>query len=311
MNNYIPLNYEQLNLYEGNYNPSTVYATNPAEVRFWMRSLYQRAMAAIDFKIPDTWNADYFKYVLAMGGFIAVFDHPDYGVIPQWCSVHGYGIYLEPKYVNIANAYFNEYDLLIGKDCALIKFTPDYMGIYDVIHHYAEKLALISASIDMNAYNSRLAYIIGAKTKAGAESIKKTLDAIGKGEPAVVIDEKIFKGIAGGAASDSSPWVEYSRDVKNSYVGTELWNEHRTILNEFDKEVGIPNSGQDKKERRNVEEVTISYVDGECRLLTWLESMAPGFEMVNRLYGIDCGATPHFDLSGGEGNGENNTDRNE
>ena len=174
MNDYIPLNYEQLNLIEGMYNPSQVYATNPAEVRFWMRSLYQRAMAAIDFNIPDWWNQDYFKYVLSMGGFIAVFDHPDYGVIPQWCSLHGYGIFLEPKYVNIANAYFNEYDLLIGKDCALIKFTPDYHGIYDVIHHYAEKLALISASIDMNAFNSRLAYVIAAKNKAGAEAIKKT-----------------------------------------------------------------------------------------------------------------------------------------
>ena len=311
MTNYIPLNYEQLNIYQGNYKPSSVYATNTAEVWFWMRALYQRAMSAIDFNIPDTWNADYFKWVLSMGGFIAVFNSDKYGVIPQWCSIHGYGIYLEPKYVNITNAYFDEQNLLIGEDCALIKFTPDYMGIYDVIHHYAEKLALISTSIDMNAFNSRLAYIIGAKTKAGAESIKKALDAIGHGEPSVVIDEKLFKGMAGGSASDAEPWVEYSRDVKNSYIGTELWNEHRTILNEFDKEVGIPNSGQDKKERRNVEEVTISYVDGECRLLTWLEAMKPGFEMVTKLYGIECGATPHFDLSGGEFNGQDNTDRNE
>lgn len=307
MSDYIPLNYEQLNLIEGMYNPSQVYATNPAEVRFWMRSLYQRAMAAIDFDIPEWWNQDYFKYVLSMGGFIAVFDHPEYGVIPQWCSLHGYGIFLEPKYVNIANAYFNEYNLLIGKDCALIKFTPDYHGIYDVIHHYAEKLALISASIDMNAFNSRLAYVIAAKNKAGAEAIKKTLDRISQGEPSVVIDEKIFKGLSGGV--DSEPWVEYSRDVKNSYVGTELWNEHRTILNEFDKEVGIPNSGQDKKERRNTEEVTISYVDGECRLITWLESMKPGFEMVNKLYGLDCSAKAHFNIEGGVSIGENNTDR--
>ena len=309
--NYVPLNYEQLNLYEGMYNPSQVYATNPAEVRFWMRALYQRAMAAIKFDIPQEWNADYFKYVLSMGGFISVFESEDYGVIPQYCSVHGFGIYLEPKFVNITTPYIKKYDLLIGRDCALIKFTPDYLGIYDILHHYAEKLALISASIDMNAFNSRLAYIIGAKTKAGAEAIKKTLDRISQGEPAVVIDEKIFKGVAGGAATDTAPWVEYSRDVKNSYVGTELWNEHRTIMNEFDREVGIPTEGQEKKERMITDEIQVAQADSRCRLETWLEAMKPGFRMVKELYGIDCSASARFNNVGSDDRGESVPDRTE
>ena len=295
MNSYFPLNYESLNLIEGNYNPSQVHATNDAEVWFWTRSLYQRAMAAIDFNIPKEWNADFFKWVLSWRGFICVFRSDKYGVIPQPCTVHDFGIYYEPKYCNIYTPYFNENDLLIGRDCALIKFTPDYFGIYDVIHHYAEKLALISASIDTNAFNSRLAYIIAARTKAGAETIKKTLDAISRGQPSVVIDEKVFKGLTG---TDAEPWVEYSRDVKNSYVGAELWNEHRTILNEFDNEVGIPNAGQDKRERRNTEEITVQYNDSKCRLETWLESMRPGFEMVKKLYGIECGAKARFNSGG-------------
>lgn len=312
MNSWIPLNYEQLNLYEGNYNPSTVYATNPAEVRFWMRALYQRAMAAIEFNIPEEWNEDYFRYILAMRGFIAVFNSREYGVIPQYCSVHGYGLYLEPKLVNIATPYINENDLLIGRDCALIKFTPDYLGIYDILHHYAEKLALAGASIDMNLFNSRLAYIIAAKSKAGAEAIKKTLDKISQGEPSVVIDEKIFKGIAGGTVTDAEPWVEYSRDVKQSYIGTELWNEHRTILNEFDREVGIPTEGQEKKERMITEEITVSYMDSSCRLRTWLKSMEPGFRTVRELYGIECSAKAAFDQNeGGEDRGQNNPDRDE
>lgn len=309
--NYIPLNYEQLNLIEGSYNPSQVYATNPAEVIFWERSLYQRAMDAIKFNIPEEWNADYFKYVLAMGGHIAVVDTPEYGVIPQWGTFYGYGIFLEPKYVNICNAYLQMNDLLIGQDCALIKFTPDYRGIYDVIHHYSEKLALISASIDMNAFNSRLAYIIAAKTKAGAETIKKTLDRISQGEPSVVIDEKVFKGVGGSQITDTPPWVEYSRDVKNSYVGTELWNEHRTILNEFDREVGIPTEGQEKKERMITDEIQVAQADSRCRLETWLESMKPGFRMVKELYGIDCSASARFNNIGSDDRGEADPDRTE
>ena len=31
--------------------------------------------------------------------------------------------------------------LEIGKECEIIKLTPDYMGIWDVITYYAEKLA--------------------------------------------------------------------------------------------------------------------------------------------------------------------------
>lgn len=310
MNSYIPLNYEQLNLLEGTYEPSQVYATNPAEVRFWTRSLYQRAMAAIKFQLPQQWNADYVKYVLAIGGHIAVLPTNEYGVIPQWCTFHGFGIYLEPKYVNVCNAYFSKNDLLIGRDCALIKFTPDYLGIYDVIHHYAEKLALISASIDMNAFNSRLAYIIAAKSKAGAETIKKTLDRISRGEPSVVIDEKVFKGTSD-AVTGEAPWIEYSRDVKNSYIGTELWNEHRTILNEFDREVGIPTEGQEKKERMITDEIQVAQTDARCRLETWLDSMKPGFQMVKDLYGIECGAAARFNNEGGGDHGEADPDRSE
>ena len=303
--NYLPLNYEQMNLYEGMYNPSQVHATNDAEVIFWERSLYQRAMAAIDFTMPKEWNTDYFKFVLAWRGFISVIPTDEYGVIPQFCSVHDFGIYYEPKYVNVTTPYINKDNLLIGKDCALIKFTPDYLGIYDVIHHYAEKLALISASIDMNAFNSRLAYIIAARTRAGAETIKKALDNISQGQPNVVIDDKVFKGITG----DNTPWIEYSRDVKNSYVGEQLWNEHRTILNEFDSEVGIPNAGQDKKERRLTDEVTVLANDSKCRLRTWLESMQPGFEMVRDLYGIELSAKPHFESEGVQTSGEDNANR--
>lgn len=291
MSSYIPMNYESLNIYQGNYNPSTVYATDNAEVWFWERSLYQRAMAALDIEIPSTWNMDYFKYVLAYTGRICVLNTAEYGVIPQFCDIHGYGIYFEPKYCNVVTPYIDKKDLLIGRDCALIKFTPDYFGIYDTIHHYAEKLALISSSIDMNAFNSRLAYIISAKNKAGAEAIKKALDKISRGEPNVVIGSELFKGVT----ENETPWVEYSRDVKNSYIGESLWNEHRTILNEFDTEVGIPNSGQDKKERRNTEEITVQYNDSKCRLLTWIESMKPGFKTVKELYGIECSAKPHFE----------------
>lgn len=302
--NYKPKYYPEINSYEANYHPSTVHTTNNAEVAFYEWMLYNRVANIFKWNMPEHWNSDYFKYVLMGQGYIAIVDTPEYGVIPQWCTLTGVGIYYQPTKVNVKTNLVTVTDAIIGEDCALIKFTPFYTGIWWTIHHYAEKLALISSSIDMNLINSRLAYIFGATTKAEIQTLKKLLDQINQGNPAAftnILNFNKSKKLDG-----NDPWYTWSRDVKSNYITTDLLTDMRTILNDFDTNFGIPNANTEKRERLITSEVESNNAETACNLITFYESMKQGIEDANRLYNINLSVTPRW---GDEYIGKSNTDR--
>lgn len=290
---YMPKYYPQLNLYEGLYNPSTVHTTNNAEVAYYEWYLYNRVANIFKWKMPENWERDYFKYVLMGQGYIAIVKTEKYGVIPQYCSLHGNGLYYQPTMVNVATNLVKIRDAVIGEDCALIKFTPFYHGIWPVIHHYAERLALASSSLDMNLINSRLARVFGARGKAEIESLKKIMDMINKGNPAAFTNIANFKGTQAGA----DPWHVWSADVRSQYIASDLLDDMQTILNDFDTAFGIPNANTEKRERLITSEVESNNEGGACNMITYYESMLPGIKDANRLFNIGLEVNPRW---GGE-----------
>lgn len=297
-----PYMYEQINAHAGLYNPSAVHSTNNAEVSFFERSLYDKIIAQFDVDIPDTWDRDYFLYTLVTFGFICVMPTDKWGVIPQWCTLQGYGIYYQPTDCSVHTNLINRDNMRIGRDCALIKLTPDYCGLWDIVHHYAEKLALISSSIDVNLMNSRVAYLLFADSKGNAETIKKALDRIYSGEPAVTVDSCLLRGPAG-----QEKFYEYSRDVKNSYIANQLLQDANSVMDEFCREVGIPTYDETKRERITTDEIHQSDSETKSRISVWLDCLKEGFRDANELF-------PEINISvklrfGGETDVKNNVDR--
>lgn len=297
---YVPKMYESINTHAGFYEPSAIHTTNNAEVNFYERTLYERVASNLIFTTPETWDDDYLKYVLMSIGYIAVVKTDKYGVIPQWCTLQGIGIYFQPTKINVNNNLVTVNGAEIGKDCALIKFTPDYFGIWDTIHHYAEKLANASTSVDMNLYNSRLAYFFGAKNKANAEAVKKLVDGINQGNPMMVFNQKLM----GAEAPGETPWFEYSRDVKASYIATDLLNNMQTIMDDFDSEIGLPNANTQKRERLITDEVNANNAETMARIYTWMDCMKPGIAMANKLFpGLNLSVRLRWEgLTGAENN---------
>ena len=138
---YAPLNYDQINAIEGQYTPSMVKSFNNKVFIFWERALFQRAASVIDFHgLPDTWEGtrkDFFIYCLFKFGFIGVMDTKDYGLIFQPGTLMGYDLYYQPTKFIIANPHISigNNEFTIGQDAELIKLTPDYMGIWDIISY--------------------------------------------------------------------------------------------------------------------------------------------------------------------------------
>ena len=86
----VPETYDYINMYNSSFSPSTVHVKNVALQRFFRRYLFQKAISVFKWKLPETWNRDYFLYVLYAWGYIGVVETNKYGVICQAGVPYGY-----------------------------------------------------------------------------------------------------------------------------------------------------------------------------------------------------------------------------
>lgn len=282
--NYTPLNYHNINVGAGTYNPSPVKAYNNRTFGYWVRALFQRATSVIDFELPDTWQGnikDFFLYCLYKYGYVAVFNYDEVGIVFQPCTLSGYNFYYQPTDALISNPKYQD-TLVIGESCELIKLTPDYVGIWDVIEYYAERFSQLDNAINMSLINCKTPYILGAKNKTASSALKKILDKVNAGDPAVIFDEKLMND----PNSKDTPFqlLELLRNPKDAYLTTDQLMDFRTILDNFDSEIGIPALPYQKKERLVSDEATMRAYDGSARSLTWFNTLTSSIKEVKKLY---------------------------
>lgn len=284
MSNYIPMNYHNINVGAGTYNPSPVKAYNNRTFGYWVRALFQRAVSVIEFDLPDTWQGninDFFHYCLFRYGYVAIFDHKEFGLVFQPCTLSGFNFFYQPVDALISNPKYNA-TLKIGETCELLKLTPDYIGIWDVIEYYAERFSCLDNAINMSLINCKTPYILGAKNKTASSALKKILDLVNRGEPAVIFDEKLMND----PNTKDTPFqlLELLRDPKSAYLTTDQLADFRTILDNFDAEIGIPCLPYQKKERLVSDEATMRTYDGSARSLTWYNTLTSSIDEVKKLY---------------------------
>lgn len=309
---YIPLNYDQINLAAGTYTPSMIKPYNNQRFLLWQRALFQRACSTLVITMPEEWkkNKDLLYWILFRSGFCVCGKDNDFGV-GKWfnpCTLYGFDFYYRPTNAVVCNPYVDESkDLKIGVDCELIKLTPDYIGIWDVITYYAEKLAVVDVAINSAIINSKFAYIVGAKNKAAAAVMKKLFDKVNQGEPAVFFDAKL----ANDGIDKEEPWQFIDRKVKESYIVTDLLKDFQTIINDFDTEVGIPTLPYEKKERMVTSEAESKQIDATSRSIIWYETLKESFEIANKFMEFgDSGLKVElrYKPEGGESDGTGKTD---
>lgn len=285
MGSYAPLNYEKINLAAGRFSPSSIKHHNNLSFWYWSRSLFQRMASVIEFTVPKAWEGktkDFFVYCLFKYGFVAIFYDEKFGLSFQPAAPKGHDFYYQPTSVLVSNPMLNR-EFQIGTEAELLKLSPDYYGYWDIIDYYAEKLSMLDVSINSSIVNSKLAYLLGAKTKGAANALKKLLDLINKGEPAVVYDSRIFDDPS--SKGDVSPFQTWFRDaMKQNYITTDLLQDFQTILNNFDREIGIPTVPYQKKERLVESEAESTVLDSKARSTVWIETLDSSIKEVKQLF---------------------------
>ena len=290
----LPYSYEDINSIAGRYKPSMIKPYNNEAFRYWERALFQRAAYAIDFDLPEEWESDLkgiFIYWLFRRGFLTVYKDPDRGVVFQPCSVTGYDFYYRPTICIVCNPVDlkSGRQMKINEECAIVKLAPDYGGLWDIIDFYARKLSELSLSADTAIINTRFARIMAARNKTAAEALKKILDKVSVGEPAVIYDKSLL--LTDDRTDKASPFQDFAVDnLKNNYITDNILKDIRTVLNQFDNEIGIKTVPYEKKERLIVAEVDSSTEDSVARVTVWIDTLNSCFKTVNEMYGLNLKA---------------------
>lgn len=277
-----PYSYNIENVYNSVVNPSTVHYIDNGTAKFYTRYFLQKAMSVFKWELPELWDKDYFLYTLYTWGFIAILKTDRFGVIPQQCTLTGYNVFYAPKRITVTNPIMPQtIERDIDKDCVLLKLTPDYAGILDLIYFYASKMALASSAVNVNLLNSKLAYLFTAKNKSVAESFKKMYDQIASGEPASIIDRNLLD------PDGNKTWDFFSQNLHENYIASDILADMRKIEQQFDTDIGIPNANTDKRERLITDEVNANNVETATRCELWLEELKKGCEKVKTMFDVD------------------------
>lgn len=278
--------YDVISQINARFNPNTVKCKNNALYMFFCRYLWQKAVSVFEWSgLPEWWSEVYFKYVLAGAGYIAVLDTDEYGVIPQWCTFNGKRtVFYEPAGIIVSNPAFKgnrSYERTLGLDAELIRMTPDYVGIGDIIGYYGDQLALTSEALGVNTLNTKTAMVFASANQTAAESFKKMFDQIQSGNPAVFIDKNLYD-------DEGNPnWQQFISELKSMYIAPDLISSMARIEAQFDSYIGLPNlAGMEKKERMISDEVNMNNVSTYSRAELWKANIDKSLDNVNAMFNL-------------------------
>lgn len=274
-----PFTYEYINQSYGTRQPCFMHIANTGLARMFKRYLMQDALSVFQFTLPETWDQDYFRYILLGWGYIAILKTDMFGVIPQQCTLAGYNVFYKPNKCNVANPLLKPVTLSINNDCALIKLMPDYGNLADLVDCYGDMMALAYETASINILNSRVSFVFSADGKTEADTFKALYDSIASGDPSVVYRKK-----AANTAMDKKPWDTFSQNVGQNFIAGDILETLRCIRDQFLTQIGIPNLSTRKKERVNLMESGRNVVQTVCKSQLWLEELKAGIDKAVEMF---------------------------
>lgn len=290
----MPYSYEMINLFNSSYSPSTLHTKNTQMFTFFKKYLLEKVMSVFEFELPEMWDKNYFLYSLFLNGYLAIVNTDKFGVICQHCRLRGYNIYYNPTHAIIVNPLLTGIlEPKIGTQCSLIRLQPNYSGVSDIVNYYADNMAMTAETCEMNIMNSKLSFLFAVRGKSQAESMKKILDRVMRGELGVFYDEKLKMG------NDNIPLDFFNNDLKKNFIAPELQDTLRRWEEMFCNEVGIPNIRSDKKERMIVDEVNSNNIECFTKAELWLETLKEGVEQTNKMFNLDLSVKLRHNEGGG------------
>lgn len=258
--------------------PQDVNGLENSSYFYYEKQLYLKLQSVFVFEnMPDTVNIDYLKDNLFRTGSMNIINHNGNIYILNG-GFTGIDIYNFPTELITSNAVLGNMRNVIGESGELLYFNrvkDEFISAHSLIKRYSVLLAQCDGTLNTSLMNSRVAQVFWAKNDAELRSLQTMYDKISQGSPAVFL--KKDKGLNDNLNTDIF-------NVKNTFIGMEIMDTKRTIMNEFLTEIGINNANTTKRERLNSDEVNAN--NNECLALVelWVSTMNKCFERANLLF---------------------------
>ena len=205
-----------INEYESRQNPNMIHINNTWDYATYFRYFLQRAESLIIFDgMPQNWSKNYIYPLLFLKGNFCVMNTARFGVIPQHGNPYGFDVQYQPTNYIVANPAFDASfngDLIIGEDCEIVRLTPDWCGIGDLINSYAQRVAMALSNHDVASALAKFGFIFTAKNKSTADTFKAAFDDIMSGKLAVIINQALYDKETGKALYEF-----FNNDIEKCY----------------------------------------------------------------------------------------------
>lgn len=262
--------------------PSDVEGLNNTSVVYYTYEFIRKLFGVYAIEnVPEGWDYDYMLERIFLDGMMCITD-TELGVLPLQTGVSGLNVFNHPTTCVIANPVLGSLERRIDVDCALVKLQFNYGNVWPIINRYASLLAMCDSAIAVNLINTKVCAIFGAESKAEAEAYKRMYDKISRGEPAVFLGE--------GLAKKLSERLLFNQ-VKQQYVADDVEDLKQRLMDDFLSDIGINNANTDKRERLNTFEVVSNTQEVRSGAEHWLQNIQDGFDVANRLYGLNLKIT--------------------
>lgn len=275
-----PWTYQAQNMIsEWNMQPSEVKGRYNNATQYYKRYLYNKVYSTLKFGLPENWDLNYFRYLLFHWGSMAVIYTNEFGWVDQPYSVEKININYNPEIIQVYNQFIKERKTgIVGVNCGIIKIFDDYFGIDDLVTHYAEKLASVDRSVDVNLMNSNVTVLLKANDKKEADTLKTAYAEATTGKPFVAVNKSLV---------DDGEIATFFPGVATNYIADKLLETRRAIVNEFLTEIGIRNANYDKKERLNSQEVSENNDETSAIISIIFDNISSSFEKINKISGLN------------------------
>lgn len=272
--------------------PSTYWNLKSQQYQYWFRSLLQKIDSCLEFKgLPKEWSQDFFLLCLWARGYVAVFESARFGdketgIAFQPCTLSGYDFYYQPTKAIVSNPLYQK-ELEIHKDCEILKLTPDFNGVWDIIDHFATELAEATKGINIGLINAKVPMVVTADSLAESEKLKKVYDKIQAGESLVVWKEDT-NHFDTEVMPRKNPFADaFMNNYTQTYVVTDLLSDMQTILDQFYMEIGLPVRNYDGKAHMLQAEADMSNAQAQSRVSCWVNTLTESFALINNHFGTN------------------------
>lgn len=278
-----------MNMLDRSYVPSRYLDGRDMEYRFWFRALLMDLNSMLDFQnLPKSWPENFLKLCLYSAGFVGVFQSYNFGdkdannVMFNPCTFGGYDVYYQPAYIIVTNPKLQA-KFTINKDCVLLTINEDYCGIFDIVDYYATKLAHFSVALNMAAANAKIPAIFTCNTEVERRTIEASYDDTQSGKPIMIV--KNPENSTEVMPTKNIVEAVY-KELKQSYIGTELIDNIHQILNMWYETIGYPVT-VDKNSHILNQEADFQFAQSSAKVKTWTNMLNIGFDKINDMFGTN------------------------